>query len=147
MDRLCWTSRQHWWEQVDNMLADPHLSEANGSYRARTWMAHLTDRDANHYAISPPSERWNSDSMLSTCPHQCRQLVQHCLSIVRVGHCVPLADFCLSLFGLHVLNRDVNIIQTNKQTYKQANKQTKSCDLLRIQTVPSSGGWLHLAFK
>ena len=36
------------------------------------------------------------------------------LSVVRVGHCVPLADLCLSLHSLHVLNRDVNMIQTNK---------------------------------
>ena len=33
------------------------------------------------------------------------------LSFVRVWHCVLLADFCLSLHSLHVLNRDVNIIQ------------------------------------
>ena len=29
------------------------------------------------------------------------------LSVVRVGHCVPLAGFCLSLYDLHALNRDV----------------------------------------
>ena len=69
--------------------------------------------------------------MLSTCLHQCRQLVHQrpsmChyvyvmmhvkdpqLSVVRVGHCVPLAGFCLSLYSLHVLNRDVNMIQTKK---------------------------------
>ena len=34
------------------------------------------------------------------------------LSVVRVGHCVPLADLCLSLYSLHVPNGDVNIIQT-----------------------------------
>ena len=34
------------------------------------------------------------------------------LSVIRVGHRVPLAGFCLSLYGLHVLNRDVNIIQS-----------------------------------
>ena len=26
-------------------------------------------------------------------------------------HCVPLAGLCLSVYSLHVLNRDVNIIQ------------------------------------
>ena len=35
---------------------------------------------------------------------------------MRVRHRVPLAGFCLSLYGLHALNRDVNMIQTNKQT-------------------------------
>ena len=40
------------------------------------------------------------------------------LSVVRVGHCVPLAGFCLSLYDLHALNRDVNMIQTNKQNKK-----------------------------
>ena len=70
---------------------------------------------------------------LLTCSHQCRRLVQQrpsmcyyaCvimhvkdpqLSVIRVGHCGPLAGFCLSLYDLHALNRDVNMIQTNKQT-------------------------------
>ena len=34
------------------------------------------------------------------------------LSVVRVGHCVLLVGFCLSLYILHVLNRDINMIQT-----------------------------------
>ena len=33
------------------------------------------------------------------------------LSVVRVGHRVPLAGFSLSLYSLHMLDRDVNIIQ------------------------------------
>ena len=33
------------------------------------------------------------------------------LSVVRVGHRVPSAGFCLSLYSLHVLNRDINTIQ------------------------------------
>ena len=36
------------------------------------------------------------------------------LSVVRVRYCVPLAGYCLSLYGLHVLNRDVNKMQTKK---------------------------------
>ena len=35
--------------QVDNMP-----SEANKSCQAQTWMAHLTDRDADHYAVVLP---------------------------------------------------------------------------------------------
>ena len=35
-------------------LVESHISETNGLCRARTWMAHLADRDANYYAISPP---------------------------------------------------------------------------------------------
>ena len=31
-------------------------------------------------------------------------------------HCVPLAGFCLSLYDLHALNRDVNMIQTKMNT-------------------------------
>ena len=54
MDGLCWTSHQHWWEEVDNLLVDLHLSETNGPCRAWTWTAHVTDREANHYAISLP---------------------------------------------------------------------------------------------
>ena len=57
MKRLCWTSRQHWWEQVDNMLVDLPLSVTNGSSWARAWMARFTDGDAHHYTISILS-RW-----------------------------------------------------------------------------------------
>ena len=35
------------------------------------------------------------------------------LFVVRVGHHVPFARFCLSLYGMNVLNRDVNMIYTN----------------------------------
>ena len=34
-----------------------HLSVTNGSSRAQIWTAHLTDRDTNHYAISPPLQK------------------------------------------------------------------------------------------
>ena len=37
------------------------------------------------------------------------------LSIIRMWHCVPLARFCLFLYSLCVLNRDVNIIQIEKR--------------------------------
>ena len=46
------------------------------------------------------------------------------LSVVWVGHCVPLAGFCLSLYGLYVpkiLNRYVNMIQTNTQIHPSKN--------------------------
>ena len=32
------------------------------------------------------------------------------LSAIRVGNQVPLTAFCLSLYSLHILNRDVNMI-------------------------------------
>ena len=51
---LCPVSRLHWWGQDDNMLIEFHLSQTKGLCRAQTWMDCLTDRDANHYAISPP---------------------------------------------------------------------------------------------
>ena len=54
MDGLRWTSRRHWWGQVNNTLITFHLSETSGFCQARTWTTRLTDRDANHYAISPP---------------------------------------------------------------------------------------------
>ena len=73
--------------------------------------------------------------MSPTCSSQCCLLVQQrpyhvlsCLlimhvkdpqlSVVRVGYCVPLAGFYLSLYDLHALNMDFNMIQTNKQTNK-----------------------------
>ena len=46
------TSRQHWWERVDNTVIEFHPSETSGSSRARTQTARLLDRDANDCAIS-----------------------------------------------------------------------------------------------
>ena len=54
MDGLFLTSRRHWWEHVNNTVIESHLSETSGSYRARTWMDHVADRDATYCAISPP---------------------------------------------------------------------------------------------
>ena len=38
------------------------------------------------------------------------------LSDVIVGHCVPIAGFCLSPFCLHELNRDISMIQSISST-------------------------------
>ena len=46
------------------------------------------------------------------------------LSVVRVGHRVPLMDFCLSLDGMHVLDRDVKPAQWASY-YKGWSKMTK----------------------
>ena len=54
MDGLFLTSRRHWWEWVNSTLTAYHLSETSRSYRARTWMDRLADRDATNCAISPP---------------------------------------------------------------------------------------------
>ena len=43
------------------------------------------------------------------------------LFVVRVGHCVSLADVCLPLYNLHVMNRDVNIIQKSNGYWDQHN--------------------------
>ena len=80
------------------------------------------------------TERWNSITVALSRSHQCRRLVKKrrsmchyvCemihvkdpqLSVVRVGHRVPLAGFCLSPYGLHMLDRDVNIFQLKKFKY------------------------------
>ena len=54
MDGLFLTSRQHWWEQVNNTVIEFHLSVTSGSRWARTRIARLTNRDANHCAILLP---------------------------------------------------------------------------------------------
>ena len=46
------------------------------------------------------------------------------LSVVGAGHHVPVVVFCLSLYSLYVLNRDVDMIKTNKQTNKLNVKNT-----------------------
>ena len=56
MDSLFWTSRQHWWERVNNSVIESHLSERSGSYWARTRMDRVVDKDATDCAISPPPD-------------------------------------------------------------------------------------------
>ena len=54
MDGLFLTSRQHWWERVNNTVTEFHLSVTSGSGRPQTQIARLVDRDANDCAISLP---------------------------------------------------------------------------------------------
>ena len=54
MDCLFWTSRRHWWQQVNSSVIEFHLSNTSGSRRERTRIACLVDRDSNHCAISLP---------------------------------------------------------------------------------------------
>ena len=58
--------------------------------------------------------------MIQRCVHvllcPCNNACKRPLAICRKSrHRVLLAGFCLSLYGLHVLNRDINMIQTNKK--------------------------------
>ena len=60
MDGLFLTSRQHWWEQVNNTTIEVHLSVTSGSRQVRTRIARSVDRDDNDCAISPPPLRIGS---------------------------------------------------------------------------------------
>ena len=58
------------------------------------------------------------------------------LSVVRIGHCVPSAGFCLCLYGLHVLSRDVNMIHSTKT------KSPDSCKkVLAKNMLPATVNW------
>ena len=76
-------SRRHWWKQVNNTVIEFHLSETSRSCQARTRTTHLTDRDANDCAISPPppSVSHTSISLISlvylTIPDT-QNKIQHC---------------------------------------------------------------------
>ena len=65
------------------------------------------------HRIAPASADWFKKGR-AMCNHVC--VILHVkdpqLPVKRVGHCASLAGFCLSLYGLHVLNRDVISIQT-----------------------------------
>ena len=41
-------------EQVDKIMVELHLSETCRLCQAQTWIAHVTDRDVTHCAISLP---------------------------------------------------------------------------------------------
>ena len=62
MDSLFWTSRQYWWERVNNTVIEFHLSETSRSSRERTRAARLIDRDANDCAISPPPAKLDKNN-------------------------------------------------------------------------------------
>ena len=53
------------------------------------------------------------------------QVKDSLLSVVRVGYRVPLEGFYLSLYVLHMLNSDVNMIQT-KNSKKNAKRYSAS---------------------
>ena len=57
MDGLFWTSRRHWWEQVNNTVIEFHLSITSGSRRVQTRIARWVDRDTNDCAISRPASK------------------------------------------------------------------------------------------
>ena len=61
----------------NNILIAYHPSETSGSCLSRTWTARLTDKDANHYTISPPlvilvvmvcSQEWSERSLVEMTP-------------------------------------------------------------------------------
>ena len=54
------------------------------------------------------------------------------LSFARVQHCVPLPGFCLALYSLHVLNRDVSIVKADQTMVINIAKRNKS----QIQWIP-----------
>ena len=68
-------------------------------------------------------------------------------------HHVPLAGFCLSLHDLHVLNRDVNMIQIIKQTKEQTITLSNPvgaplfCDILDINLSRCLGLLLQQVVK
>ena len=49
---LSLVNQQHWWSKLQTLWSNSNfLKHADGT---KTCMAHLTDRDATHYAISLP---------------------------------------------------------------------------------------------
>ena len=50
---------------------------------------------------------------LSVKPAVQVRALHDCFRKVEFYQCAILSGFCLSLYGLHVLNRDVNMVQTN----------------------------------
>ena len=63
---------------------------------------------------------WPCHVLSCLCDNACERSLATCWKVV---HCLPLATgFCLSLYSLHVLNRDVYMIKTN------SSNDTKVCD-------------------
>ena len=62
------------------------------------------------------------------------------LSVVRVGHHVPLAGFCQALHSLHVLNRGVNMMQSFNESYVSfllpACFLGKTCSVMLVRVEP-----------
>ena len=89
------------------------------------------------------SERWNSKVLLTfskaiqllscLCDNTCKRSLATCR---KSRHHVQLPGFCLSLYGLHVLNRDVNMIKKKpKETQNCLLKE--SCSALMDYFLPS----------
>ena len=114
-----------WPQPLVELIKEINIITPQGGWEIAQSLASLsTKRGARVRSRLDPlvTERWNSITVLLTRSHQCRRLVQKrpsmcyyvCvimhvkdpqLSVVRVGHCVPLAGFCLSLCDLHALKQ------------------------------------------
>ena len=87
-----------------------HISQIYWGREIAQWIAFLSVKPAVQVRTRHDplvSERWNSIYVIM-------HVKDPQLSVIRVGHHVPLAGFCLSLYGLHVLNRDVYMIRNKK---------------------------------
>ena len=84
----------HWWRQVNSMLVEFHLSETNRPYRARTWTARMTDRDANHYAIShPPLSLLSGECLTVSFRHAYNSSADHYHILMQINF---LLQACIS---------------------------------------------------
>ena len=85
--------------------------------------------------LSPPVPTTGSAKaahVLCLCDNACKRS----LAVVRVWHRVPLADLSVPIWPACAKNRDVNMIQTNKQTNKPANILKVSSDCTVVQDTP-----------
>ena len=89
-----------------------------GSCPARSTCFRKLEFYQNAIDLFPPVLTTGSTKAVHVLSCLCDNACKRFLAICRKSSCVLLAGYCLSRYGLHVLNRDVNMIQTNKQTNK-----------------------------
>ena len=125
MDGPFWTSRRHWWEQVNNTLIEFHPSMTSRSSRERTRAARLIDRDSNDFAISPPPRTEYTEYMVNgghknfsqtECGltlHKTYLLLVHRSMELRIAHAVVLEQLKLNIHSNTRIQLYKNFMMTN----------------------------------
>ena len=79
----------------------------------------------------------------SMCYYVCviMQVKDHKLSVITIGHCVPLAGFCLSLYSLHVLDVKYHSHKQTKTKKRVCKEQGKASATDETETSIVTGNY------
>ena len=98
--------------------------------------------------LSPPVLRTGSPKVVHVLSCLCDNACERSLAICHKNrHCIPLDGFSLSLYSLHVLNRDVNMIQIQNNPNHPRYLPYSNRDLLHVILHRHNNTWTASFFN